>query len=112
MNKFQCEISKLTQDIDLTLNHEGANLIEDSVLCYIIKVTGSITRARIHRRKLRSRKLCSIINKTNKYLYMIDLLWMLLIDESQRRKVGTELLREFSDFLKDEFDKHKATMVR
>lgn len=112
MDKFEREISRLTQEIDFTIEHEAANLIEDLVLCYIIQVTDVITKARINRRKLSLRKLCSISNKTNKFLYLTDLLWMLFNDETQRIKVGTELLKEFSYFLKGEFDKHKATMVR
>lgn len=109
--KLEDEISRLTDDIDLILKHEVANMAEDSVLQNIYSVVENITRARIERRQLMLRKLCLAANVTHKFLYLTDLVWMLMLQESRKFKFGTCLLKETTDYFTDEVNKHKSTMV-
>lgn len=57
-------------------------------------------------------ELCSVINVTSEFLHHTDLVWMLLMHDSQRFKFATELLKEASDTCIEELEKHDATMVR
>lgn len=112
LTKLENEISRLTEDIGLIMKHEVANMAEDSVLQNIYCVVENITRARIERRQIMLRKLCTAANVTQKFLFLTDLIWMLLLQESRRFKFATDVLKEITDFFTDELNKHKTTMVR
>lgn len=104
------EIMRLTDDIEMILKHEVADMSEQNTLQNIYCVVENITRARIERRQLMLRKLCLAANMTNKVLHLTDLMWMLLSNESRIFQFGTELIQETAELVQEELNKHKSTM--
>ncbi|XP_034235929.1 augmin complex subunit dgt3 [Thrips palmi] len=110
LTKLQEEISRLTDDIELLVRHEVHNMAEHIVLQHIYSVVENITRARIERRQISLRKLCIAANVTHKILYLTDLIWMLMLQESHKFKFGTDLLKEITEYFTDELNKHNTVM--
>lgn len=104
------EISRLSENIALLLRHETGNVVVDVILCCIINVVEKISRTRIERRQIMVKELCQVNNVIHDFLTLTDLLWMLLTDESQKFKVGVDLIKEISSFYTEEINRHEATM--